>query len=44
MRDAAIFFFACAVIGIFLGRGWDAAAIALCLILLTLIGNPPAFS
>jgi hypothetical protein len=34
MLEPAAFFLACTAFGILLGRGWDAAAVALCLTLL----------
>jgi len=37
MAEAVVFFLACTAFGILLGRGWDAAALALCLTLMLAI-------
>lgn len=39
MAEAAALFFACAALGILLGRGWDAAAIAVALVALTAVAG-----
>jgi hypothetical protein len=37
MAEAFAFFLVCTALGVLIGRGWDAAAVALCLTLLVAV-------